>query len=52
MKEEQKKESLAMRSEELWDVLEDVRTRLGEVREEFNTALEDLEDMILEQSMH
>lgn len=34
--------------DELADILEDVQTRLDELRSEFNDALDDLQDMITE----
>ena len=39
---------LKKRNEELNDLLEDLLTRIEEIREEFTTALDNLEDMITE----
>lgn len=36
------------RNEELNDILEDLLTRIQEIRDEFTAALDDVEDMIME----
>lgn len=41
-------EALVLEKEELTDLLEDILVKLQEVREEFTSELEDLEDMIRE----
>lgn len=41
-------EALAPEKEELTDLLEDILTRLQEIREELTSEFEDLEDMIRE----
>ncbi len=41
-------ETLALEKEELTDMLEDILTRLQEIKEELTSEFEDLEDMIIE----
>lgn len=41
-------ENLVIEKEELTDLLEDILTKLQEIKEEFTSELEDLEDMIKE----
>ncbi len=41
-------EALALEKEELTDLLEDILTRLQEIKEELTSEFEDLEDMIRE----
>ncbi len=41
-------EALALEKEELKDLLEDILTRLQEIKEELASEFEDLEDMIRE----
>ncbi len=41
-------ENLVLEKEELTDLLEDILTRLQEIKEELTSEFEDLEDMIKE----
>ena len=44
--EKQWKNALAERNEELMELMEDLLTQVQEIREEFTSALDNLEDMI------
>ena len=46
--EKRRDKGLEKRNEELNDLLEDLLTLVQEIREEFTSALDDLEDMIAE----
>lgn len=43
-------ETVMRENEELHDLLEDIKERLQEIREEMLTELDDLEDMVVETS--
>ena len=45
---EQRDKRAARRSEKLEDLLEDLLTQIQEIREEFTSALDNLEDMIID----